>query len=100
MEELPLTGTTLEGESANIVLGTGWNLVSVPLSPHSTVITHVLSSIAGKYDLVYAYDAWDAGDPWKKYNTAAPSFLNDLTELGPRWGYWIRVSEDCMWRVE
>jgi len=35
------------------------------------------------YDLVYAYDAWDVGRPWKKYNVAVAPFLNDLTEMGP-----------------
>jgi len=89
-----------EAGQAQIPLTSGWNLISIPVSPASTVITDVLSSIEGQYDLVYAYDAWDAADPWKKYNTAAPPFLNDLTQMGPGWGYWIRVSEDCVWRVK
>ena len=40
----------------------------------------------GRYDLVYAYHASDVGDPWKKYNVAAPPFLNDLPEMGPKLG--------------
>jgi len=93
MEPLHLTGSTPGGQSASVMLGTGWNLVSIPLSPHSTVITDVLSSTDGKYDLAYAYDALDAGDPWKKYNTAAPSFLNDLTDVDETIGFWIRCTE-------
>ena len=81
-------------------LSSGWNLVSIPVSPLSTVISQTLYPVEGKCDLAYAYFASDADDPWKKYNTAAPSFLNDLTEIGPGWGYWIRVSEDCVARVE
>ena len=80
-------------------LNSGCNLVSIPVSPLGTVITQTLHHIEGKRDLAYAYFASDADDPWKKYNTAAPPFLNDLTEMGPGWGYWIRVSEDCVWSV-
>ena len=84
--------------ASDISLYTGWNLVGYP-SQTTRPITEALASIEGKYDLVYAYDGWDAADPWKKYNVAAPPFLNDLTEMGPGWGYWIRVSEDCVWSV-
>ena len=79
-------------------LSSGWNLVSIPVSPLSTVITQTLYPVEGKHDLSYAYHGSDADDPWKKYNTAPP-FLKDLTEMGPGWGYWIRVSEDCVCRV-
>ena len=80
--------------SVQIPLYEGWNLVRCPLS-ETRLITEALSSIEGKYDLVYAYDASDTADPWKKYNVAAPSLLNDLTEMRPRYGHWIRVSDDC-----
>jgi len=84
--------------SPAIALHEGWNLVGYP-SETTLELTEALASIEGLYDLVYAYKAWDADDPWKKYNVAAPSFLNDLTEMGPGWGYWIRVSQDCTWSV-
>jgi len=84
--------------SPTIALYEGWNLVGYP-SQTTRPVTEALASIDGSYDLVYAYDAWDMADPWKKYNTAAPPFLNDLTEMGPGWGYWLRVSEDCVWSV-
>ena len=57
------------------------------------------SAIAGKYDLVYAYEAANPARPWKKYSTTAPDYLNDLKELGPEWGYWVRAKEDCVWPV-
>jgi len=84
--------------STDISLYAGWNLVGYP-SQTTRPVTEALANIDGSYDLVYAYDASDAADPWKKYNTAAPSFLNDLTEMGPDRGYWMRVSEDCVWTV-
>ena len=97
-EPVTLTVSGSVPSSTDISLYTGWNLVGYP-SQTTRPIAEALAGIEGKYDLVYAYDAWDAEDPWKKYNTAAPPFLNDLTEMGPGWGYWIRVSEDCVWSV-
>jgi len=97
-EGVILTVSGSAPSSTDIPLYTGWNLVGHP-SQTTHTITEALASIDGKYDLVYAYDASDATDPWKKYNTAAPYFLNDLTEMGPGWGYWIRVTQDCTWSV-
>jgi len=97
-EAVTLTVSGSVPSSTDISLYTGWNLVGYP-SQTTRTVAEALASIEGKYDLVYAYDAWDAEDPWKKYNTAAPPFLNDLTEIGPTWGYWIRVSEDCTWTL-
>ena len=51
-------------------LSSGWNLVSIPVSPLNTVITQTLYPVEGKHDLSYAYPGSDADDPWKKYNTA------------------------------
>ena len=46
-----------------------------------------LSNIDGLYGLACNYEVSDVGDPWKKHNTDASPFLNDLTETGP--------GEDC-----
>ena len=97
-EAVTLTVLGSVTSSTDISLYTGWNLVGYP-SQTTRPIAEALASIEGKYDLVYAYDASDVADPWKKYNVAAPSFLNDLTEMVPAWGYWIRVSENCTWGV-
>jgi len=97
-EAVTLTVSGFAPGFTDIQLYSGWNLVGYP-SQTTRSVTAELAGIEGKYDLVYAYDAWDADDPWKKYNTAAPPFLNDLTEIGPGRGYWIRVSQDCTWSV-
>ena len=52
-----------------------------------------LAGIAGKYDLVYTYDAADAADPWQKFDPNAPAFVNDLTLMGPGKGYWVRATQ-------
>ncbi len=63
------------------------------VSPGASRRTDVLSSIEGQYDLAYAYHASDVAHPWKKYNVAAPPFLNDLTEIDETIGVWIRTTE-------
>ena len=83
---------------SEILLHAGWNLVGCPIGA-ARPLTEALSSIEGKYDLVYGYDPAQGDDPWKKYDVNAPPFLNDLTEMGPKWAYWIRVLEDCMWTL-
>ena len=52
-----------------------------------------LASLTGLYQALYAYDAQDAADPWKKYVAGAPAFLNDLAELSAGRGYWLSVSQ-------
>jgi hypothetical protein len=83
----------------SITLTSGWNLVGYPIT-ETRALTVALSSIEGKYDLIYEYDAFDTASPWAKYNTAAPSFLNDLVAMRPGKGYWVRVNQNCVWRLE
>lgn len=86
-----LTVTGLHPISTVIDLCSGWNLVGYP-SVSEKPVTEVLAPIEGKYDLVYAYDASDAEDVWKKYNPNVP-VGNDLEEMWPWYGYWIRMTE-------
>jgi hypothetical protein len=57
-----------------------------------------LQYVVTKFTLVYAYHASDTGDPWKKYDRLAP-FGNDLRELVPDWGFWVKVGGDHTWDV-
>jgi hypothetical protein len=82
----------LENQRVQALAG-GWDLISLPLAPTSTALTETLASIAGRYDQVYAYDATDLKDPWKLYDVARPSFLNDLTQIDERMGIWVHTSE-------
>jgi hypothetical protein len=86
---LTLAGT--RPTSITIQLCAGWNLIGYP-SAAPVALPDALASIAGQYDLVFAYDASDTADPWKKYNPAAPPFTNDLAALGPGKGYWVRMT--------
>ncbi len=72
-----------------INLKLGWNLVSFNLIPANTSVTAVLSSVAGKYDLVYAWDAPNQG--WLKADTII-STTDTLATLTEKTGFWIHIT--------
>jgi len=78
--------------SSQISLATGWNLIGYP-STESQDISTALSGIAGKYEIVWAYNSSDTGDPWKRYMPGSPG--NDLDEMNPGYGYWIKMTQDA-----
>jgi hypothetical protein len=83
--------------SGPIFLASGWNLVSVPEHPDDTSPAAVLTSITGHYDLVYAYDASDQNDPWKRFDPSAPSFSNDLLAIDEAKGLWLHTTSSVSW---
>ena len=93
------TGTWQSGSSTrldftstlkSISLVVGWNLVSFNLHPASTAILDVLTSVAGNYSLVYAWNATSGS--WMKYDTVAPPFSNTLSTLDETQGFWIKIT--------
>ncbi|MBE0524143.1 MAG: PKD domain-containing protein [Methanosarcinales archaeon] len=80
------TGITID-------LYTGWNLISLPLMPEETSIAFVLSPIMGDYSIIWAYNASDTADYWKKYDPSAP-FGNDLAHMEAGKGYRIMMTSD------
>ncbi|GAB4408076.1 MAG: hypothetical protein Kow00123_21070 [Anaerolineales bacterium] len=70
----------------------GWNLVAYP-SATPRPVADALAGIAGKYTIVWGYDAGEP-QPWRHYNPGAP-FGNDLAVLEPGRGYWVRATEGC-----
>ncbi|MCG2767070.1 MAG: hypothetical protein L6435_01635 [Anaerolineae bacterium] len=91
-----LTLGNCSSSTASIELYVGWNLIGYP-SGTTRPISEALAGIAGKYDMVCAYDATDAADPWKRYDTGVTSVFNDLAEMGPGRGYWVHALESCLW---
>ena len=89
-DTLPISGTV--PESTDISLKIGWNLIGYN-SLDSQPVAESLSSISGNYSIVWAYDASDAADNWKKYDSTAP-FGNDLIDMEPGKGYWIMMTFD------
>lgn len=84
--------------NSNLSLSVGWNLIQYP-GIQKKPVTEALSSISGKYEKILYYQASDLQDPWKVYDPAAPSYVNDLKELEPGGGYWIKVKENCTWII-
>jgi len=95
--------------SQTIPLQQGWNLISFSVNtcfykeiPHPTVpmlegleyvhvgsIAEVLTSIAGKYEVVRGFDRYGA----HTYDPTLSDDFNDLTYLAPGYGYWIKMKE-------
>lgn len=79
--------TQPQPQSHHIPLAPGWNLVSFNLIPADTSIDVVLSSIAGSYDLVFAWDG--ATQSWQMYDPTGPAYSNTLQNLDHKRGFWI-----------
>ncbi|MBN2102325.1 MAG: lamin tail domain-containing protein, partial [Candidatus Aenigmarchaeota archaeon] len=79
------------GETVEIQLYEGWNLISIPLEQSDWSVGAVLESIDGKYDMVKAYDTQT--DSWSTYLAEFPE-LSSLTEMNIADGFWVRMTED------
>jgi hypothetical protein len=79
----------------------GWNLVGYPSATNRS-LPLVLSAngLGTDFTYVYTYRAFDLSDPWKLFKLSSPPYANDLTELLPGWGYWIRVLANHIWSVK
>jgi hypothetical protein len=66
----------------------------LPLIPVDPSPGAIFASIAGQYSAVFAYNACDSSDPWKRFDPNAPSFVNDLTTIGIGQGLWIQATAD------
>lgn len=83
------------------VISGGWNLVGFPSSKGAT-LPDVLEDHGfspGSEYLVFTYIASDTADPWKVYDSSAPSYGNDLKIMTPGLGYWIYVTTDVTWEI-
>ena len=67
--------------------------------PSNPTPASVFASVAGRYDLIFWYDACDTNDPWKKYDPNAPPIANDLTAISTAQGLWIKANADATWIV-
>jgi photosystem II stability/assembly factor-like uncharacterized protein len=88
---------TVEGEmptTTSIPLYAGWNLIGYPAGV-ARPVPDALASIAGKYTLVFEYDASAPDAPWRSYSPQVPDFANTLAEMRPGFGYWVKATQDC-----
>jgi PKD repeat protein len=77
--------TTAPAPTSSIELGTGWNLISLPLIPTTYNITTILADISGNVTIVWYYDAATAG--WLRY--VPGSLSNTLTTMEDGKGYFV-----------
>jgi len=68
----------------------GWNLISLPLTADNMTVSSVFSSVAGKYDAIYRYDA-------ETHNWVALG-ADDTLENGV--GYFIHMTENGTWTYQ
>jgi len=68
----------------------GWNLISLPLTADDMTVASVFSSVAGKYDALYSYDA----------ETHSWVALGDDDTLENGVGYFIHMTESGTWTYQ
>ncbi|RLG11041.1 MAG: hypothetical protein DRN64_01980 [Thaumarchaeota archaeon] len=91
----PLPATYIDGsftctapqETFTKPLAKGWNLISLPLTADDMTVSSVFSSVAGKYDALYRYDA--STHSWVALSS------DDTLENGV--GYFIHMTENGTW---
>jgi len=83
--------------STDVILKAGWNLIGYN-SLVGQPIENALASVIGNYSIVWAYNASDTADHWKKYDQNAP-FGNDLFNMEPGKGYWIMMTSDDLLKI-
>jgi hypothetical protein len=79
--------------SKSLKLTTGWNFVGFN-SNQSMPVNDALSSISTKLVIVWSF----RDGVWKMYDPAHPGF-SDLTTMEPGYGYWVKVTENCIWEI-
>ena len=81
--------------SLNCTLVRGWNFISVPLDVGNWSVPAVLSSIEGKYTMIWTYNA-----STKSSQIYMPPYIEDFKELEPGRAYLIQMSEDATLEIE
>ena len=97
-DTLEITGTAFATTNISLMTAaSGWNLVGYPSDENRGMPGALTAHGVTDYSLVYAYHANDS-DTWKRYAPGVPG--NDLEEIAPGWGYWIKIGDPGTWHVE
>ena len=99
-DTLDVSGTTPTTTNIPLYIGAGgWNLVGYPSSANRSLPGALFDhGVDADFSLIYAYHAGET-DVWKLFDRTTPIFANDLTQLTPGWGYWVKVNADKTWNV-
>jgi len=85
---------TQDSQNITTQLFIGWNLVAFS-SAKPLPIDEALLSISNVCISAWEYDA--STSDWHRHILGGPAFLSDLHELNPNHGYWLYVTQDCIW---
>lgn len=88
--QLPVNGSA---GSRSTNLTAGWNFVGYAGTAPGAIST-LLSSITGKYSMVWAYESGQ----WRSYDPTDPDG-SSLSQLQPGRGYWIKMRESAIWTL-
>ncbi len=92
VDTLEIIGTQITNTAVS--LSTGWNLVGYP-SLESELVNEALLSISQQYISVWTYYS----DDWYRHIKGTKTGFNNLERMEPWRGYWIKVSNDCIWDI-
>lgn len=101
-DTLEIMGTIPQTTSVSLVdNASGWNLVAYPSNVNGSLpIALADHGVGTDFSLVYAFHPENSVDAWKLFDTNAPPYVNDLTQLVPGFGYWVKMKADHTWVVE
>jgi hypothetical protein len=81
------------GQTSQVQLLAGWNLISLPMQPTNTALSNVISGMADKYDIIWGdYD--DTTGSWKYMKPAG--FIpagSKLTAMQAARAYWFKATQ-------
>lgn len=85
------TSTTSTGQvlTESSLINAGWNLVGFAVTPPSNRIPDVLSSLSGRYDIVFGFDPTSGVQSY--FTDPNKALLNNLTAMTPLSGYWVHA---------
>jgi len=73
----------------------GWNLLAMPPMAQPRSLPEALSSIAGAWQEVHAYDPTDTEQPWKGFVAGTAPEANTLRQLNSLQGFWLLANADA-----
>ncbi|HEY9121663.1 MAG TPA: carboxypeptidase-like regulatory domain-containing protein [Brevefilum sp.] len=79
---------SLNTDTENIELVSGWNLVSVSMNLDINYLPDAFTSIAGNYGDVWTFESGQ----WQVYNPENDPVFNDFSTINNARGYWVKMS--------
>jgi hypothetical protein len=82
-------------QTVQIQVKQGWNLLAMPALAQPLSLPDALSSIAGVWQEVHAYNPTNAEQPWKIFVAGTAPETNTLRQLNSLQGFWLLANADA-----